>query len=183
MGIPQDVINMFVIIGIIFLVLIIFIILIVSSAYAKKRNSLNREINEYNALYAGKIIHFNGLPIASKVEIFLLYTYDRLIFKNDSQEITLGFNKINDMQLVSGENAKTNAAIGAIAGNLIFGGYAGATVGLILTTNLYLIISYDNGNDNKSIILEPSTLNFEIFQKMVTHYKNNYRKELKQIEL
>jgi hypothetical protein len=108
---------------------------------------------KYHYIFHGFFKHTEGLPLASGVDIEFFYCRDRVIFRKDAQEMSLACDKIMSIDVTSGENLKSQAATGAIAGKYLLGGLGGAVIGAALTASLYFVITYKYESELKFILL------------------------------
>ena len=103
---------------------------------------------------AGK--HVSGLPLAENTSCLVRSFPNKLEIKAGDITIDLDKSKITDIQLVSDRDVqkkKVSSIGGAVAGGVVFGPL-GAIIGgraktkKVTTINYYLIITYQDKNDN-----------------------------------
>ena len=102
----------------------------------------------------GRLNHFSGLPFPQGVAINVRISSDSFIFIKDRQVITLSRDKITGADITRGKDAKKNAMFGAMAGSMLVGGVSGAALGMILSKNMYLAITYKGDDGVGYIVLE-----------------------------
>lgn len=159
--------------------LIPFVLLII---YACRSYNKKREKEEcYGAKDSGQLKHISGLPIPSGVFVDVFYSDEKVVIKKDSQEFILKCDKIISVDCISGKNLKQDIASGAIVGNFIIGGVAGAAIGSILAASIYLTISYESEQENKTIILD-TYVNSSFASKIAKDFKKKVH-EIKSFEL
>lgn len=120
--------------------------------------------------------HINGLPIPQGVIIDVFYCDDKIVFKKDTQEISVAKDKITSIETVTGKDIDTT---GAVAGFLVFG-LAGAILG---ASTVYMLITYESEGEQKGITLDTYASGLTP-SKIVNDFKNTRTNtETKQIEL
>jgi len=146
------------------------------------RDAKENGLVKYSAIYAGLLKHVEGLPIARGSVIEFYYGREKITFKKDNQEISLDRSKIINMESFLGEDAKSQAAAGAVAGKYLLGGLGGAVIGAMMATTFYLSVIYNNGEENKTILLDTTGSDLPL-KKILSDFKSNNQTETKRIEL
>lgn len=143
-----------------------FIIIIALAAYLgyvvyvlRKRSEAKKKakekcISQYGATMNAQLKHISGLPLAEGVMVTMYYGPEKIVFKKDKQEISIAREKITSIDGVTGKDIKSRQISGAAAGKFIIGGTAGAVIGSLVATTIYLVISYTSGGENKYVILD-----------------------------
>lgn len=143
-----------------------FIIIIVLAAYlgyvvyvlrkrsAAKKKAKEKRLSQYGATISAQLKHISGLPLAEGVMVTMYYGPEKIVFKKDKQEISIAREKITSIDGVTGKDIKSRQIAGAAAGKFIIGGTAGAVIGSLVATTIYLVISYTSGGKNKYVILD-----------------------------
>lgn len=121
----------------------------------KKAKAL--KMDRYGATLVGTLKHTSGLPIAKGVFIEVFYCPDKFVFKKDSQEFTISREKITSVDVVTGNNIKSQQMSGAATGKYILGGTTGAVIGAFAATTTYLAISYVSDGKDKSVLLDTAS--------------------------
>lgn len=146
----------------------------------KKRKSARQEL--YDATMSGTLQHISGLPLAKDLPVEMFYGPDKIVFKKDTQKITISREKITGIDLVTGEGSTRQALSGAATGKYVAGGTTGAVVGALASISVYLIISYTSDGQNKSIKLG-TTGSGTFPNKVAKDFKETARQRSTEIEL
>lgn len=128
---------------------------------------------KYNAKKRASMKHISGLPLPINVYVEIYYNEDDIIFLKNNQEISIKTSKIIDMDVCTGKNLLSDVTSGAITGKLLFGGTTGATLGTIISTTIYFVISYKSNDENKTIILD-TALSGTFANRLIKDFKSNY---------
>ena len=143
--------------------IIIVLVLAVYVAYAfyvfkkhstAKKKTTEQRLSQYSATMGAQLKHTSGLPLAAGVPVTMYYGPDKIVFKKDKQEISISREKITSIDGVTGKDIKSKQLSGAAAGKFLLGGTAGAIIGSLVATTIYLVISYTSNGENKYIILD-----------------------------
>ena len=143
--------------------IIIVLVLAVYVAYAfyvfkkhstAKKKTTEQRLSQYSATMSAQLKHTSGLPLAAGVPVTMYYGPDKIVFKKDKQEISISREKITSIDGVTGKDIKSKQLSGAAAGKFLLGGTAGAIIGSLVATTIYLVISYTSNGENKYIILD-----------------------------
>lgn len=143
--------------------IIIVLVLAVYVAYAfyvfkkhstAKKKTTEQRLSQYSATMSAQLKHTSGLPLAVGVPVTMYYGPDKIVFKKDKQEISISREKITSIDGVTGKDIKSKQLSGAAAGKFLLGGTAGAIIGSLVATTIYLVISYTSNGENKYIILD-----------------------------
>lgn len=143
--------------------IIIVLVLAVYVAYAfyvfkkhstAKKKTTEQRLSQYSATMSAQLKHTSGLPLAAGVPVTMYYGPDKIVFKKDKQEISISREKITSIDGVTGKDIKSKQLSGAAAGKFLLGGTAGAIIGSLAATTIYLVISYTSNGENKYIILD-----------------------------
>ena len=143
--------------------IIIVLVLAVYVAYAfyvfkkhstAKKKTTEQRLSQYSATMSAQLKHTSGLPLAAGVPVTMYYGPDKIVFKKDKQEISISREKITSIDGVTGKDIKSKQLSGAAAGKFLLGGTAGAKIGSLVATTIYLVISYTSNGENKYIILD-----------------------------
>lgn len=138
------------------------------------------ESGEPDIIISGKMVHTEGLPLASGVPVKVVYTTESILFEKDNQEISLYLDQIKSVDYVSGSTVKSNIGNTGAAAGFLFAGTAGAIIGGLTNTAYYLIICYTNKNgEEKSIILETYT----VVDRVAKRIAKDFRRALKDAEV
>lgn len=142
---------------IIFVGTMICVIIISANKKSKQKKEIELIMNRLNATAHGVLKHTTGLPIAQGVPIDVYYCVDRFVFKKDNQEFIIAKEKIISVDVVTGQDAKSQQMQGAVAGAHLFGGTTGAIIGMLAATSTYLAISYISDGDDKCVVLDTAS--------------------------
>lgn len=139
---------------IVFLGTMVCVIILSANKRSKQKKANELIMNRLNATAHGVLKHTAGLPIAEGVMVDVYYCADKFVFKKDGQEFTVARDKIMNVDVVTGKDAKSQPMQGAVAGAHLFGGTAGAMIGMLSAASTYLAISYVSNDEDKYIMLE-----------------------------
>lgn len=142
---------------------------------------IEKNKSEFNSREHGTLKHFSGLPLPKNVYVDVMYNDDKIIIKKDNTVITVARDKILSIDSTSGENIRNQAA-GAVAGNYLIGGTGGALIGAIISTKMYLVISYSSNGEDKYIILDEADSGF-FSSRLINNYKKTAEHKERNIEL
>lgn len=131
-----------------------YVIYVLRKRSAAKMKAKESRLSQYGATMSAQLKHTSGLPLAEGVIVTMYYGPDKIVFKKDKQEISIAREKITSIDGVTGKDIKSRQLSGAAAGKFILGGTAGAVIGSLVATTIYLVISYTSGGENKYIILD-----------------------------
>lgn len=131
-----------------------YVVYILRKRSAAKKRAAEKRLSQYGATMSAQLKHISGLPLAEGVMVTMYYGPDKIVFKKDKQEISIAKNKITSIDGVTGKDIKSRQLSGAAAGKFILGGTAGAVIGSLVATTIYLVISYKSGEANKYVILD-----------------------------
>ena len=143
--------------------IIIVLVLAVYVAYAfyvfkkhstAKKKTTEQRLSQYSATMSAQLKHTSGLPLSAGVPVTMYYGPDKIVFKKDKQEISISREKITSIDGVTGKDIKSKQLSGGAAGKFLLGGTAGAIIGSLVATTIYLVISYTSNGENKYIILD-----------------------------
>ena len=125
-----------------------------SSAIKKAKDNTAGRLG---ATLVGTLKHTSGLPIAKGVFIDVYYCPDKFVFKKDGQEFTIAREKITSVDVVTGQNIKSQQMTGAATGKYLFGGTTGAVIGSLAATTTYLAVSYTSDEKAKCVLLDTAS--------------------------
>jgi len=157
-----------------------FFMLIRSTEKTKRKKEAM--LVKYSSLYHGVMKHFEGLPLASGVDVEVFYGREKITFKKEQQEISLECNRIVDIDTVFGKDVASQASTGAIAGKMIVGGVGGAVIGALAASTMYFILTYTNGEEQKYILLDIA-MSGSLSSKIAKDFKANNQRDTIKIEL
>lgn len=149
---------------------------------AEKKQGARSHLDRYGATMSATLKHISGLPIAKGLPVEVLYCPDRILFRKDSQEITVSMDKVTAIDLTTGRDTGRRAIAGAATGKYVAGGAAGAAVGALASIEVLLIISYTSGGKGSSIILDASA-GGTAPSKMAKDFTQNHPQKKTTIEL
>lgn len=177
-----EMMPLFIIIGILFLIIIFCIHMVVKTSKAK---SINKEkmsaLKADGASIVCTFLHVNGLPIAENMVCQLASYPDRYDFMSGNMKFSLSKNKVADVCNKTEAEIKNQyvSSIGGAVGGAILFGPLGAIIGgrakkrTDRTVHLYLIITYINDNEVKYIGLENIGMSNGI-NKIIAEFKQNH---------
>ncbi len=113
----------------------------VYKAYREDKKAMEKTKERLGAAMCGNLRHMSGLPIERGVLVEVYYGPDRIVFKNDWQEIIVMRDKITHIDLVIPSNG--SKAI-----------YRGGRYAKFSSIAPDLVISYTSGGMNKQIKLD-----------------------------
>lgn len=147
----------------------------------KERKDETRK--QYDAMFSGKLKHIDGLQLACGVTVDVFYGDNYITIKKDKQEFSLSYDKIVDIDCVTGKDIKSQQATGAIAGKMVLGGSAGAIIGALASTTTYLVISYKSNGEYKCLIFDTYVSGTFALKVVKNFKKSNENKQVENIEL
>lgn len=149
------------------IVVIVLLVIFAGSPSAEARlkqiEDRYKELESRGFLEELILVHFEGLPVPGDTEILIQIGKDSVVFSSDGMEATLDRGKITDVSKVTEtelhERRQSMNLTGAIVGGALFGG-VGAIIGsrpktkTTEITKQFLVFSYKDENDFKSIVFE-----------------------------
>ena len=142
------------VIVIVFAAYIVYVVYVLRKHSTAKKKTTEQRLSQYSATMSAQLKHTSGLPLAAGVPVTMYYGPDKIVFKKDKQEISISREKITSIDGVTGKDIKSKQLSGAAAGKFLLGGTAGAIIGSLVATTIYLVISYTSNGENKYIILD-----------------------------
>lgn len=121
---------------------------------AVKKCAIEQRLSQYGATMSAQLKHTSGLPLAAGVMVTMYYGPEKIVFKKDKQIISISRDKVTSIDGVTGKDIKSKQLSGAAAGKFILGGAAGAVIGSLIATTIYLVISYVSNGECRYIILD-----------------------------
>lgn len=177
-----EMLPLFFIIGILFLIIIFIICMVVKKSKAKTKNK--EKMLDFKADGASIIctfLHINGLPIAENAVCQLISYPDHYDFISGNMNFSLSRNKVIDVCYKTEaeiQNQYVSSIGGAVGGAVLFGPI-GAMIGgrakkkTDRTVHIYLIITYMNDNEVKYIGLE-NIGKYKSMNKIVDEFNQNH---------
>ena len=149
---------------------------------SKKKDKKDYQKYLYKASIISKFKHIEGLPVSSGAFVDLFYGNEKVTIVKDNREFIISMEKIIDVDVVTGKNLQSQIATGAIAGKYIIGGTAGAIVGSLLSTTLYIVFTYKKDEEYKFLIFDTAS-NTSQAMKIEKEFKQNNTTDIQSIEL
>lgn len=138
-------------------VYIIYGVCLIHKYVSKGKKDKQLKMEKYGATLTGTLKHTSGLPIAKGVFIDVYYCPDKFVFKKDGQEFTIAREKITSVDVVTGQNIKSQLMAGAATGKYLFGGTTGAVIGSLAATTTYFAVSYISDGKDKCVLLDTAS--------------------------
>ncbi len=150
----------YIIAAIIFLAFVGLMLFIAYKGYKKSsatKKAKDSAAGRLGATLVGTLKHTSGLPIAKGVFVDVYYCPDKFVFKKNGQEFTVAREKIVSVDVVTGQNIKSQQMAGAATGKYLFGGTTGAVIGSLAATTTYLAVSYISDDKDKCVLLDTAS--------------------------